>query len=159
MRDATATTSEVVWVEAHGTGTPLGDPTETAALTSALRAPPNHEHELLVGAVKTNIGHLEACAGLAGLHKNLLTLQHLVMPSNLHLRNLNPLVVKAIGRSHITFPTVATAWPKSTVKEVSGVNGVSSFGFGGTISHCIMQPDKEPAQGKLTLIAHLNSFQ
>ncbi len=80
------------YVEAHGTGTRLGDPIELRALWAALGPGRSPEQELIVGSVKTNIGHLEGAAGIAGLIKVILALQHEQIPKQLHLNTLNPFI-------------------------------------------------------------------
>jgi acyl transferase domain-containing protein len=124
----------VSYVEAHGTGTSLGDPIEVQSLAAVLsqgRAAP-----LMLGSVKSNIGHLEAAAGVAGLMKVLLALQQKHLPANLHFNKLNPLVpLDAIPAS---IPTVLTAWPSHKGLD-RHIAGLSSFGFSGTNAHAIIE--------------------
>lgn len=124
--------------EAHGTGTPAGDPVEARAVQSAFF--PNEDSddqgELLVGSVKTLIGHTEGTAGLAGLLKASLAVQHGIIPANLHLDSLSPAVRPYC--KHLTVPTSSLRWPElpeNTPRRVS----VNSFGFGGTNSHAIIE--------------------
>jgi len=133
---------DIGYVEAHGTGTPLGDPIEIKALTQVYGRRPAGT-PLQVGSVKTNIGHLEAAAGIAGVIKTVLALQHGVIPPHLHLKNPNPLI--DWGGGAIAVPTRAMPW----VTSASGKRraGVSSFGFSGTNAHVILEeapPAEEP---------------
>ncbi|MFZ4850519.1 MAG: SDR family NAD(P)-dependent oxidoreductase, partial [Caldilinea sp.] len=120
---------EVTYVEAHGTGTVLGDPIEVRALNSVFE---RRESPLWVGSVKSNIGHLEEAAGIAGLIKVILSMQHGELPSSLHFRQPNP---------HID-------WEKSAVRVVAErqiwpagrkIAGVSSFGMGGSNAHVVVE--------------------
>ncbi|WKG11792.1 beta-ketoacyl synthase N-terminal-like domain-containing protein [Nocardia sp. PE-7] len=123
----------VGYVEAHGTGTPLGDPIEVSALLSVLR-PGTSAAPLLVGSAKTNIGHLEAAAGVGGLIKTALALKHGVIPPHLHCENPNPGI--AWDGSALVVPTEPTDWPDHGAGRIGGV---SSFGFSGTNAHVILQ--------------------
>ena len=124
--------AEVGYVEAHGTGTPVGDPIEMRALASALTSDRSSSDPLVIGSVKTNLGHLEAGAGVAGLIKAALVLKHGFIPANLHLQNptrhvnLEDLKLD-IPRTGRPFPTKA--------RRIAGVN---SFGFGGTNAHAVL---------------------
>lgn len=127
------------YLEAHGTGTRLGDPIEVLAASAALGAGRSAEELLLLGSVKTNIGHLEAASGVAGLIKVMLSMRHGLIPRHLHLRQLNPyldwagLPVEVVGE--------ARAWPAG-----SKLAGVSSFGFSGTNAHVVLEEyTAEPA--------------
>ncbi|MGZ5071310.1 MAG: SDR family NAD(P)-dependent oxidoreductase [Methylobacter sp.] len=117
----------VSYIEAHGTGTPLGDPIEMDALLSVFRQAP----ELNVGSVKTNIGHLEAAAGIAGLIKVIQSLRHRTIPAHLHCETLNPLI-KLDGTG---FSIPAKTQPWLTEQRIAGI---SSFGFGGTNAHIVV---------------------
>ncbi|MFI1358247.1 type I polyketide synthase [Streptomyces sp. NPDC020898] len=119
------------YVEAHGTGTPLGDPIEMAALRTVYEAADGSP--LWVGSVKTNIGHLEAAAGIIGLIKTTLCLQHREIPASLHFSLLNPYIDLEGSRCRI--PTATTPWPDSRSERAAAV---SSFGFGGTNAHVIL---------------------
>lgn len=125
----------VRYVEAHGTGTQAGDPVETTALRTVLGRP---ERALKVGSVKTNIGHLEAGAGIAGLIKTCLIASKRTVPANLHFDNPNP----AVDFTGLEVPTAATPLPEGEV-----LLGVNSFGFGGTNGHVVLAtpPPSEPA--------------
>ncbi|MEP7308970.1 MAG: MupA/Atu3671 family FMN-dependent luciferase-like monooxygenase [Acidobacteriota bacterium] len=129
--------SDVGYVETHGTGTSLGDPIEVGALAAVFAGSP---HRLAIGSVKTNIGHLEAAAGIAGLVKAILVLQHDEIPATLHLRRLNPFV--AWDRLAIDVTSARQPWPSPT----ACCAGVSSFGFTGTNAHVILgrAPSQEP---------------
>uniref|UniRef100_A0A0K6S8I5 Carrier domain-containing protein n=1 Tax=Chromera velia CCMP2878 TaxID=1169474 RepID=A0A0K6S8I5_9ALVE len=144
---------DVSFLEAHGTGTALGDPIEVQAIKSVYL--PGREgggseskaesavQPLVLGAVKTNIGHLEAAAGIAGLIKLLLVLHHRTAPPNLHLRRLNPHIEEIVEGFRVCFPREATALEgrgrPSLPDDAPLVGGVSSFGFGGTNVHMIVQ--------------------
>jgi acyl transferase domain-containing protein len=124
----------VSYVEAHGSGTALGDPIEIEALSTVLgkgRAP---EQPLLVGSVKTNVGHLAGAAGIAGLMKTVLALQHKEIPAHLHVKQLNPHV--SWPDHAIAIPTIATPWPSAHETRIAGV---SSFGWSGTNAHIILE--------------------
>ena len=123
---------QVGYVEAHGTGTPLGDPIEVQALAAVLCAGRSPDQPLLVGSVKTNLGHLEAAAGMAGLIKTVLTLQHAAIPPHLHFEHPNPHIPWA--DIPLTIPTRLTEWSSPTAR----VAGVSAFGISGTNAHVIL---------------------
>ena len=122
-------------VEAHGTGTPLGDPIEAKALREALgRAGARPGQERYLGALKTNIGHLDTAAGLAGLIKVCLSLKNELIPPTLHFREFNPHV--DFGATPFTVNTQAVPWPRG---ERPRCAGLSSFGIGGTNVHVILE--------------------
>ena len=121
---------EVDYVEAHGTGTPLGDPIEYAALADVFGA--GRDRPLLVGSVKTNVGHLESAAGVAGLVKVILALRHQTIPAHLHLRRLNPYIEASAA---LEIPTERRPWPAGARPRLAGV---SSFGFGGANAHVLL---------------------
>ncbi|UED87559.1 type I polyketide synthase [Streptomyces profundus] len=131
--DAGVDPRDVDYVEAHGTGTSVGDPVELAALAEVL-GPRAAGDECLVGSVKTNIGHAEAAAGIAGLIKAVLCLEHGTVPPNLHLTDPNPAV--AWDELPLTVPTRATRLP---ARDRPALAGVSSFGFSGTNAHLVLQ--------------------
>lgn len=131
---------EVQYVEAHGTGTPLGDPIEAAAIGRVLSTNRPERDPILLGSVKTNIGHLEAAAGVAGLIKAALSLKHGRIPGHLHLNEPNPAI--PFAEFDLRIPTELTEWPTSGGPRYAGVN---SFGFGGTNAHAVLQePPAEP---------------
>ena len=122
------------YVEAHGTGTSLGDPIELTALGAVLsegRAPRQH---CGVGSVKTNIGHLEAAAGIAGLIKTVLALHRLEIPASLHFESPNPRI--PFDALPLRVQSAAGAWPEQDGPRIAGV---SSFGFGGTNAHVVLE--------------------
>jgi acyl transferase domain-containing protein len=125
--------SRIGYVEAHGTGTPLGDPIEMNALTGVLDEGRTAVEACAVGSVKTNIGHLESAAGLAGLIKTVLALQHAAVPANLHYVRSNPHI--ALAGTPFFVPTAMTAWPDGD--GTPRLAGVSAFGFGGWTAHVI----------------------
>ena len=139
LQNAGVEPRDVSYVEAHGTGTSLGDPIELRALWSALRTGRGAGSPLVVASVKTNIGHLEGAAGIAGLIKTVLCLQHGKIPPHLHLRELNPQIV-ADGLP-IQIPTAMIPWP-----DVAGARlaGVSSFGLSGINCHVLLE-ERAPA--------------
>ena len=123
----------VSYIEAHGTGTALGDPIEIGALTAVFG---QRRQPLWVGSVKTNIGHLEAAAGIAGLIKVVLALQYGVIPPHLHLHTPTPLIDWAA--TPVQVPTARTSWPVSATTDTR-IAGVSAFGFSGTNAHLILE--------------------
>jgi amino acid adenylation domain-containing protein len=132
--NAGVATERVDYVEAHGTGTILGDPIEANALGAVLGGGRTAEGRLLIGSVKTNIGHLEAAAGMAGLIKVMLAMQHGTIPASLHFLSPNPHI--AFDPLGLRVPAEATPWPQ---REDGAIAGVSSFGFGGTNSHVVLR--------------------
>jgi acyl transferase domain-containing protein/NADPH:quinone reductase-like Zn-dependent oxidoreductase/acyl carrier protein len=124
---------QISYFETHGTGTALGDPIEVEALAEVIgeRAP---DRRVVLGAVKTNIGHLEAAAGIAGIIKVLLAMRHEVIPANLHFTALNPNIGSAADPFEI--PTAGRPWPRNALPRIAGV---SSFGFGGTNAHVVLE--------------------
>jgi acyl transferase domain-containing protein len=132
--------SQVNFVETHGTGTPLGDPIEVEAIATVYGATRAPGDPVVLGALKTNIGHLEGAAGIAGVIKTVLSLQHRRIPKNLHFENLNPLLQLDDGA--IVLPTEARGW---SAPRGSRIGAVSSFGFGGTNAHVILE--EAPAAG------------
>ena len=133
LRQARLTPEQIGYVEAHGTGTPLGDPIELSALKAVLSTGRAPGQRCLIGSAKSNIGHLEAAAGIAGLMKTVLALGHGEVPPQVHLRELNPHIVLDADRFQI--PTVPLPWPQAPGTRLAGV---SAFGFGGTNAHVIL---------------------
>ncbi|BCL17053.1 beta-ketoacyl synthase N-terminal-like domain-containing protein [Micromonospora sagamiensis] len=131
---------EVRFIEAHGSGTPLGDAIEVAALHEVYSGAAPAE-TCALGSVKTNIGHLDAGAGIASLIKAVLAVQHGVIPPNLHFTRPHPEIDLAGGPFYV--PTKARDWPQAPRR----VAGVSSFGLGGTNAHVVVEqpPPDEPA--------------
>ncbi|MGW3647540.1 SDR family NAD(P)-dependent oxidoreductase [Streptomyces sp. NPDC000878] len=130
--------ADVDYIEAHGTGTSVGDPVELQALAEVI-GPRAKDDRCLVGSIKTNIGHAEAAAGIAGLIKAVLCLEQGQVPPNLHLKNPNPAVAWDELPLHI--PTQATALPDRGRPNVAGV---SSFGFSGTNAHLVLEAAPAP---------------
>ena len=124
----------ISYVEAHGTGTPLGDPIEVAALTEAFRASSDGRGFCALGSVKTNIGHLDAAAGVAGFFKAVLALQHEAIPPSLHFKRPNPQIDFASSPFYVNDRVVE--WRRS---ESPRRAGVSSFGIGGTNVHVVLE--------------------
>ncbi len=133
-RDAGIDPLSVHYVEAHGTGTSVGDPVEIKALGSVLCEGRSAEHPLIVGSVKTNIGHTEGAAGLAGLIKVALCLKHKVIPPNLHFHEPNPAIPWADYA--LMIPTQLMPWPQGNAPCLAGV---SSFGIAGTNAHVVLE--------------------
>jgi acyl transferase domain-containing protein/acyl carrier protein len=141
LHNARLTPEKVGYIEAHGTGTSLGDPVEMEALAEVYGKADSSGRPCPVGAIKTNVGHLEAAAGVAGLLKAVLSLTHEAIVPNLHFRELNP-HIKLEG-SRFTIPTELLAWPASAEPRRAGV---SSFGWSGTNCHVIIEePPPTPA--------------
>lgn len=142
LRNASVAPDEVLFVETHGTGTPLGDPIEIGALKSVFRS--SRDSPLLLGAVKTNIGHLEGAAGIAGFLKAALALRYEQMPPNLHFKTWNPHI--DLKGAKFVCPVVALPITPATGKPRIG--GVSSFGFGGANAHVLLQEAPHPCVGR-----------
>ena len=141
-RQAEVPPSAIGYVEAHGTGTPVGDPIEASALGEALGAGRPDDRACIVGSVKTNIGHLEAGAGIAGLIKLALALYHGRIPPNLHFQNPNPAI--DFERLKLRVPVAVEEMPRSGGD--APLAGINSFGFGGSNAHAILQAVPKPAR-------------
>lgn len=118
--------------EAHGTGTPMGDPREAQAIGMAFQKYRSVEDPLYVGAIKSNIGHLEGASGLAGLVKAIMVLEKGVIPPNTNFEKVNPKIDTTFLR--VKFPQEARPWPTSGLRRAS----VNSFGYGGANSHVVL---------------------
>jgi amino acid adenylation domain-containing protein len=124
----------ISYIETHGTATPLGDPIEIAALNQVFRAGTDKTGFCAIGSVKTNIGHLNAAAGVASLIKTVLALEHKRIPPSLHFRSPNPQIDFANSAFYVN--TRLTVWPASDTPRRAGV---SSFGIGGTNAHVVLE--------------------
>lgn len=131
LDDGRVSPADVTYIEAHGTGTPLGDPIEFEALRGVYGS---GTAPCALGSVKTNLGHLEAAAGIAGLLKALLVLEHDEVPPHLHLERLNPEI--DLDGTRLTIPTEPTPLPAAGASRLAAV---SSFGFGGTNAHAVLE--------------------
>jgi acyl transferase domain-containing protein/acyl carrier protein len=133
-RQAGVAPQQVQYIEAHGTGTPVGDPIELKAIGNVLGSHRSAQNKCIVGSVKTNIGHLEAASGIAGLIKAALSLKHGQIPPNLHFETPNPDIPFEALRLRV--PQAVEPWPDTgAAPRLAGVN---SFGFGGTNAHVIL---------------------
>jgi acyl transferase domain-containing protein len=134
--------ASVGYVEAHGTGTPIGDPIEVAALTQAFRAGTDAKGFCALGSAKTNIGHLDAAAGVAGFIKAALVLHHKLIPPSLHFESPNP----ALDLENSPFYVNArlAPWPEG---ETPRRAGVTSLGMGGTNAHVVLEEAPAAAEG------------
>ncbi len=126
--------SEIQYIEAHGTGTPVGDPIEATAIGTVLSDGRPKDEYCYVGSVKTNIGHLEAAAGIAGLIKTVLCIKNGMIPKHLHLNNPNPKI--DFEGLRLRVPVEGVKWPRTEGPKRAGVN---SFGFGGTNAHVLLE--------------------
>lgn len=136
---ANVTPDQITYIEAHGTGTPLGDPIEIEALTKIFRAQTDKKQYCLIGSIKGNIGHPTIASGVAGLIKAALCLYHEKIPATLHYKAPNA----KIDFENSPFKVVdqLTPWPRSGQRRIAGV---SSFGFGGTNVHTILEESPAP---------------
>ncbi|CAG7657999.1 type I polyketide synthase [Actinacidiphila bryophytorum] len=140
-RRAGVRSADIGYVEAHGTGTILGDPIEAKALGAVLGDGRDPAEPCLIGSVKSNLGHMEAAAGIGGLIKTALAVRHRTVPATLHYREPNP---------HIPFDDLAvrvadTLQPWPGADGAPALAGVSSFGFGGTNAHLVLEQPPAPA--------------
>ncbi|AOJ40108.1 non-ribosomal peptide synthetase [Burkholderia lata] len=133
--------ASIDYVEAHGTGTPLGDPVELQALAAVFGAGRDADRRLRVGSVKTNIGHTESAAGIAGVIKVVLSLNHDRLPAHLHFRQPSPLV--QWDALPLEVCAEASAWPRG---ERPRRAGVSAFGASGTNAHLVLEEAPAPAR-------------
>jgi acyl transferase domain-containing protein/acyl carrier protein len=134
LQNAGLKPAQISYVEAHGTGTSLGDPIEVEALGHVFAEGRPHNQPLLIGSVKTNIGHAEVAAGMAGLIKIILSLQHEEIPPHLHFRQPSPY----IDWEHLPLQVTKerTPWPMGKKPRIAGVSG---FGLSGTNAHLIIE--------------------
>ncbi|MCC7476119.1 MAG: SDR family NAD(P)-dependent oxidoreductase [Pirellulales bacterium] len=127
--------NDMDYIEAHGTGTPLGDPIEMMALGQVFAANDSAiDRPCYVTSVKANVGHMETVSGVAGLIKTLLLLQHDQIVPQTHFESLNPHI--QLEGTRLVIPTEPTAWPRTGRRRIAGI---SSFGFGGTNTHLIVE--------------------
>jgi amino acid adenylation domain-containing protein len=124
----------ISYVEAHGTATPLGDPMEVAALTRVFGHASDEPRQVALGAVKSNIGHSDAAAGVAGLIKTVLSLEHEAIPPTLHFETPNPQIDFEASPFHVV--QRLESWPRGPEPRRAGV---SSFGVGGTNAHVVLE--------------------
>jgi acyl transferase domain-containing protein/acyl carrier protein len=141
----------ISYIEAHGTATALGDPAEIAGLTKAWRRWTDKKRYCAIGSVKTNIGHLDAAAGVAGLIKTVLALEHREIPPSLHFETPNPQIDFANSPFYVA--TELMDWKSEGPRRA----GLSSFGIGGTNAHAILEeapavPPSEPARAWQLLV-------
>lgn len=135
----------VSYIETHGTGTPLGDPIEVAALTAAFRTSTSNNGFCAIGSLKTNVGHLEAAAGVAGLIKATLALHHRRIPASLHYEAPNPEIDFASSPFYVA--ATSMAWPGGATPRRAGV---SALGVGGTNVHVVLEEgSRSPAANRV----------
>jgi amino acid adenylation domain-containing protein len=148
LRQAGVPPTAIQYVEAHGTGTAAGDPIEAGALGRVFgegRAP---ERPCLIGSAKTNVGHLEAAAGITGLIKAALALKHRQIPATLHFREPNPAI--PFDELRLRVPTRLEPWPETSGPAMAGVN---AFGFGGSNAHVLLEePPRSIADAPVSVI-------
>ena len=149
LRRANIEPHQVSYVESHGTGTSLGDPIEMGALIASYAQDRPVSKPLYIASVKTNIGHLEAAAGIAGLIKVVLAIQHREIPPHLHFKKLNPMIT--LKGKPIVIPINHTRWEPEGGERIAGV---SSFGLSGTNVHLIVSESPQP---QLKFVSHERS--
>lgn len=158
LRRSGLSPSDIDYIEAHGTGTAVGDPIETAAIGGVYGLSRPHGQPLPIGSVKTNVGHMEAASGMAGLVKSVLMLKNRAVPPSLHLVTPNPRI--DFKQLNLEVVTRYRPFPEDGQKKL--VVGVNSFGFGGANAHVLLQessteittqPADEPALPPLFLSA------
>ena len=133
--------SETGYVEAHMTGTLAGDPIEAEALARTFSKSRDAHEPVLVGSVKTNVGHTEPVSGLAAIIKTTFALKNALIPPNLNYETGNPEI--PLGEWHLRLPTMLTPWPKHKLLRAS----INNFGYGGTNGHVILDPAPTPTTG------------
>lgn len=151
MENAQVDGSDIQYIEAHGTGTSLGDPIEMNAIAEVFRTRPKDKN-LFVGAVKSNLGHLECASGVVGIIKTVLALGQESIPKNLHFEKLNPNI--DFNKVPVIIPKESIPWPRSQNRRLAGV---SAFGFTGTIAHVILEeaPPSEKTEQFLDRSCHI----
>lgn len=156
IADAGVDPAHIGYIEAHGTGTSLGDPIEWSAMAAVYGTTPGRQKPLYTSTVKTNIGHLEAAAGIAGLIKTVLTLKHGIIPAHLHLHDPNPHIAWSVGSMEV--PLSRQDWEENAHARLAAV---SSFGFSGTNAHAILEavpPVALPSPGEEESVSTLLTF-
>lgn len=145
-QEADISPETVSYVEAHGTGTSLGDPIEIEALTRAFRRFTDKNNFCKIGSVKPNIGHLEAAAGIAGVIKVLMMMQHHKIPKSLNIKSINPII--QFDHSPFSVAKELSDWDPKTGDAIALRAGVSSFGMGGVNAHILLEqaPPTDPAK-------------
>jgi amino acid adenylation domain-containing protein len=134
LESARVSAADIGYIETHGTGTSLGDPIEIEALSAVLGAPRLDGSGCALGALKTNVGHLEAASGVASVIKAVLSMQHEAIPGNLHFRNVNPRI--SLEGTPFFIPTAKLPWKANGKARLAGV---SSFGISGTNAHVVLE--------------------
>jgi amino acid adenylation domain-containing protein len=151
--DAGITADTIGYIEAHGTGTPLGDPIEIRALTQVFGRGPGKT--CAIGSLKTNVGHLDSAAGVAGLIKTVLALRHREIPPSLHFERPNPAIDFAMSPFEVN--ARLREWPSGRTPRRAGV---SSFGIGGTNAHVVVEEApaiEEPRGGRTSHLLTLSA--
>ena len=145
----------ITYIEAHGTATPLGDPIEIAALTKAFRESTQKKSFCAIGSLKTNIGHVDAAAGVGGLIKTILAMKHKLVPPSLHFEKPNPQI--DFDNSPFYVATQLSEWKTNGTPRRAGV---SSFGIGGTNCHIIVEeaPKRPPVANSVERPQHILSL-
>ncbi|MFE3983006.1 SDR family NAD(P)-dependent oxidoreductase [Nocardia tengchongensis] len=147
LRDGGLVPDDVSYLETHGTGTALGDPIEVKAAWSALAPGRKAGRPLLLGAVKSNVGHAESAAGMVGLAKVLLSFQHELIPANLHCDELNPHI--PWDDFNVAVVSHPTPWRRGSRTRIAGV---SAFGFSGTNAHVLIE--EPPTAAHTAAVGH-----
>ncbi len=140
LKQANITPQDIDYIEAHGTGTPLGDPIEMMALSQIFGSTDSEAPPVYVTSVKANVGHMETVSGVAGMIKSVLMMQHEEILPQANFESLNP-HIKLEG-TRLEIPTRPISWPRSKRRRIAGV---SSFGFGGTNTHLVVEAPPERA--------------
>ena len=151
LTQARVAPNELTYIEAHGTGTSIGDPIEVEAVKGVLGKTGPGDPPCLMGSVKANVGHLENASGMASLAKVLSCLEHDEIPGQLHFTKLNPRI--SLAGTRIVIPSEPQPWPR-TARRLAGV---SSFGFGGTNAHMIVEeaPARSRPEGLTSRPCHI----
>jgi len=141
LKDASMQPCQVSYIEAHGTGTAVGDPMEISAIQRAYK----HENRitpLIIGSVKTNVGHMESAAGIGGVIKTILMFENEIVPQHLNLHQINPKI--NLGQIPAVLPLLPMPWPRK--KDKRRIAGVNSFGLAGTDTHLILEEASIPQE-------------
>ncbi|MBD2136214.1 acyl-CoA dehydrogenase family protein [Anabaena sp. FACHB-1237] len=150
LKNANVEPAQISYVEVHGTGTSLGDTIEFKALKNVLMESRKPDEKCFLGAVKTNIGHLELASGMASLLKVIVSLQHQQIPPHLHLQKLNPYI--SLDKTCFAIPTKLENWDNFTGSRLAGI---STFGIGGTNAHIIVEEANYQQLSQKKLSAYL----